>query len=223
MSLPLPAAAVAQPTRRSLLKRLTGLVGTSFLLGPLQALLGRPTPAMASIQTNQGFVGEIIMAGFNFTPLNYLPCDGRLLPIQQNTALFYILGTTYGGNGQTTFALPDLRDRVAIGAGQGPGLSLYNLGDSGGEQTHTLVIAEMPAHTHVLDLTYSTALGTTDNPAGAFLASNASGLAQYEVTSTGSTASGASGTTSAVPHNNMQPYLGISYFICTAGIVPPRP
>jgi microcystin-dependent protein len=223
MSLPLPAAAGAQPVRRSLLKRLTGLVGGSFLLGPLQALLGRATPAMANIQTNQGFLGEIIMGGFYFTPSGYLPCDGRLLLIQQNTALFSLLGTTYGGNGRTNFALPDLRDRVALGAGQGRGLSSYNLGDSGGEQTHTLDFSEMPLHTHTLDLTYSTALGTTDNPAGAFLASNASGLAQYEATGTPSTATGATGTTSVAPHNNMQPYLGINYFICTSGIFPSRP
>jgi len=221
MSLPLPAAAGAQPARRSLLKRLTGLVGGSFLLGPLQALLGRATPAVANIQTNQGFVGEIIMGGFNFVPAGYLPCDGRLLPITQNTALYSLLGTMYGGDGRSNFALPDLRDRMAIGAGQGQGLSFYEPGNSGGEPTHTLAEAEIPAHSHSLALTYSTALGTTDSPAGAFLASNASGLAQYEATGTGSSATGVTGA--AEPHNNMQPYLGINYFICTNGIFPPRP
>jgi len=212
----------APPTRRSLLKRLTGVVASSFLAGPLQALLGRATPAAAdTLSSGNPFVGEIILAGFNYAPLGYARCDGQLLPISQNTALFSLLGTTYGGDGKSTFALPDLNGRVPIGAGQGPGLSLRDLGESGGAATVALQESEMPVHTHSLELTYSTALGTTGSPANAFLASNGSGLPQYAATGTGLTASGSLGA--GAPHSNEQPYLAIAFYIALQGTFPPRP
>ncbi|AHJ99806.1 phage tail protein [Hymenobacter swuensis] len=211
-----------QPARRSLLKRLSGLVAGSFLAGPLQALLGRATPAAAgTLSGGDGvFVAEIITVPFNFAPKGYARCDGQLLPIFQNTALFSLLGTTYGGDGKSTFALPNLNGRVAVGAGQGQGLSLYDLGQTGGGETVELLGSELPAHSHTLDLTYSTELGTLASPENAYLASNGSGRAQYEATGTGSTASVFTGQ--AQPHNNLQPYLTLTFCIALQGIFPPR-
>jgi microcystin-dependent protein len=222
MSQPTVPTSSAQPTRRSLLKRLTGVVAGSFLAGPLQALLGRATPAAAgTLSSGDPFVGEIILAAFNFAPLGYARCDGQLLSISQNTALFSLLGTTYGGDGRSTFALPDLNGRVPIGAGQGPGLTNRPLGETDGTATVELLEAEMPAHTHSLELTYSTAQGTTGSPANAFLASNGSGLPQYAATSTGVMASSSLGA--GEPHPNEQPYLVIAFYIATQGVFPPRP
>ncbi|WBA43883.1 tail fiber protein [Hymenobacter canadensis] len=160
------------------------------------------------------------MFPFNFTPRGWAPCNGQLLSLSQNTALFSLLGTNYGGDGRSNFALPNLNGRVAIGAGQGQGLSLYDLGQQGGSSSVTLTTAEMPAHQHTLDLTYSTELGTTDLPANTYLASNGSGEPQYAPTGTGSTGNGATGT--ALPHNNLQPYLAVNYCIALQGGVPPR-
>ncbi|GAA4391253.1 tail fiber protein [Hymenobacter koreensis] len=200
---------------------MSALVASSFLIGPLQALFGRATPAAAGVLTsNDPFVGEIILAGFNFAPRGYARCDGQLMPISQNTALFALLGTFYGGDGRSTFALPNLNGRVPIGAGQGPGLTERFLGESGGEAAVTLVASEIPAHTHSLELTYSTALGTTGSPANAFLASNASGLPQYAATSTGNMVTGAIGSPQA--HNNLMPYQALAYYIALQGIFPPR-
>jgi microcystin-dependent protein len=215
------ALSSAPSTRRSLLKRLTGVVAGSFLAGPLQALLGRATPAAAgTLSSGDPFVGEIILAGFNYAPLGYARCDGQLLPISQNTALFSLLGITYGGDGQSTFALPDLNGRVPIGAGQGPGLTNRYLGEADGVATVALLASEMPAHTHSLELTYSTAQGNTGSPANAFLASNGSGLPQYAATGTGSTASASLGA--GAPHNNEQPYQAIAFYIALRGVFPPR-
>ncbi|MCA8832984.1 tail fiber protein [Hymenobacter sp. BT728] len=161
------------------------------------------------------------MFPFNhFVPKGYARCDGQLMPISQNTALFALLGTMYGGDGKSTFALPNLNGRVAIGTGQGQGLSLYDQGQTGGSATTTLVESEMPTHQHTLALTYSTELGTLGSPENAYLASNGSGEPQYEATGTGTMGSGASG--SAQPHNNMQPYLVFSYCIALQGVFPPR-
>lgn len=221
MSQPTSPSSVAQPGRRRLLQRLSGVLAGSFLAGPLQALLGRATPATAgTLTSNAPFLGEIILAGFNFAPYGYARCDGQLLPISQNTALFSLLGTTYGGNGHSNFALPNLNGCVPIGAGQGPGLTDRFLGETGGSATVALIDAEMPVHSHTLELTYSTALGTTGSPAGAFLASNGSGLPQYASSGTGSTAAAAIGT--AQSHNNLQPYQTIAYYIALQGTYPPR-
>ena len=219
---PVSASTGAQPARRSLLKRLAGVVAGSFLAGPVQALLGRATPAVAgTLSSGSPFVGEIILAGFNFAPAGYARCDGQLLPIVQNTALFSLLGTTYGGDGKSTFALPDLNGRVPIGAGQGKDLSLRDLGETGGSATVALSEAQLPAHTHTVGLTYSTAQGTTGSPANAFLASNGSGLPQYVGTGNGTSASGI--LAEAQPHNNEQPYLALAFYIALQGTFPLRP
>src|SRR5215831_8639728 len=106
---------------------------------------------------SEPFLGMIILVGFTFPPRGWAFCQGQLLPISQNTALFSLLGTTYGGNGQTTFALPDLRGRVPVGFGQGPGLSNYTQGQVGGVENVTLAINQMPIHTHALGSIQATA------------------------------------------------------------------
>jgi microcystin-dependent protein len=216
-------SSVGQPARRSLLKRLSGVVAGSFLAGPLQTLLGRATPAAAGTLSGgqDPFLAEIIAVPFNFVPRGWLPCDGRLMPLSQNTALFSLLGTTYGGDGQSTFALPDLRGHSILAPGQGQGLSNYELGQTGGDATVALQASEMPAHQHTLALTYSPALGTTDSPDNAYLASNGSGEPQYEPTGTGTTYSGPAGVAAA--HENRQPYLVFNYIIAVQGVYPPRP
>jgi microcystin-dependent protein len=100
------------------------------------------------------FLGEIELYGFNFVPRGYALCDGSLMPISQNTALFSLLGTMFGGDGQSTFALPDLRGRVAVGQGTGPGLSLRTIGDKGGEEQHSLIVQELPVHNHQVTIVY---------------------------------------------------------------------
>lgn len=169
------------------------------------------------------FIGQIILAGFNFAPRGYALCQGQLLSIAQNSALFSLLGTTYGGDGITTFALPDLRGRVPMGFGNGPGLTPRVLGEESGTETVTLLVSEIPAHNHLL--LANSAPGDTGAPAGAVLAN--SGATDREYLSTGAPnepmsvqAIGMTGGT--LPHNNMQPYLVLNYSIALEGIFPSR-
>lgn len=167
------------------------------------------------------FVAEIRMFPFNFAPKGWMPCDGRLLPISQNTALFSLLGTYYGGDGKSTFALPDLMGRTPMGAGQGPGLSLYDLGQSGGSETVSLQATEMPPHTHPLSGVAS--IGTTDEPTGPLLAQSSIRSAAYAPTSNTTMAATAVTTAgSGAPHNNMSAYLTFGFYIATQGVFPPR-
>lgn len=171
------------------------------------------------------FLGMIGLFGFNYAPQYWAVCDGSLLPIAQNTALFSLLGTQYGGNGQTTFALPDLRGRTPIGQGQGPGLNPYTMGEMAGTETVTLIQSQMPAHNHMLNVSGSPA--DADSPSGNVLAVSA--LADgASVNTYGQTINatanpqsiGVSGGTQ--PHPNMQPYLVMNYCIALQGIYPPR-
>ena len=168
------------------------------------------------------FVAEIRIFGFNFAPSGWAFCDGQLLPISQNTALFSLLGTTYGGNGASTFALPDLQGRAPMQPGQGPGLSLHDLGEAGGSETVTLLESEMPSHAHTLRA------ATQDN-ADVNLVSASSSFAG----STGGTLYQDSANTSLAfealapaggdaPHNNMMPYLTLNFCIALQGVFPPR-
>ena len=169
------------------------------------------------------FVGQIIMAGFNFAPRGYATCDGQLLSIAQNTALFSLLGTTFGGNGTTTFALPDLRGRVPIHQGQGPGLTDRTMGEVSGSENVTLIINEMPAHNHLINGLNSN--GNVKTPAGNVLA-NVQGTATnvYSNLAANSTMNNAAITSTGgnQPHNNMQPYLVINFCIAMEGIFPSR-
>jgi microcystin-dependent protein len=173
-------------------------------------------------EAQEVYLGEIVLVPYNFAMNGYAECNGQLLPISQNTALFSLLGTMYGGDGRSTFALPDLRDRLPICQGQGPGLSNYDLGQTGGEMDHALTIPEMPVHSHLLYVDGND--GTSDTPAGGFPAVNTAGISAYSLTSNGATLHpSAIGTTgSGQPHNNLQPFLGLRYVIAMTGIYPPR-
>lgn len=175
-------------------------------------------------------LGQICLFGFNFVPRGWAACNGQLLPISQNTALFALLSTQYGGDGQSTFALPDLRGRVPLGPGQGPGLNPYNVGDQGGNQSVTITSAQMPAHNHTL--TGSGNAATTSTLSGNVLASS-NGVTASEDSVTVNTYGPAGGPVTADPSaigasgngqplGIMPPYLCLNYCIATEGIFPSR-
>lgn len=177
------------------------------------------------------FIGQIILFAGNFDIRGYASCNGQIMSIAQNTALFSILGTTYGGNGQTTFALPDLRGRVPISQGQGPGLSSYSLGEVGGTESTTLTILNMPAHTHTLQITAAVNVSdlnaTSDEPTNSFLTTTSNnfyaGSGKPGQNLGGVSASGTAGIAGGnAPFNNLQPFLVLSYQIALEGIFPPR-
>jgi|SRR4051812_46258991 microcystin-dependent protein len=170
------------------------------------------------------FVAEIRIFPFNFAPKGWAFCDGQLLPLSQNTALFSLLGTTYGGNGQSNFALPDMQGNVPMHPGQGPGLSLHDLGEIGGSETVSLLESEIPAHAHAL--TASSTNSSKPNPAGNALARISSNGTPYAAAAgaplvplSGNALAPAGGDQ---PHNNMQPYLTLSFCIALQGVYPPR-
>ena len=170
------------------------------------------------------FVAEIRIFPFNFPPKGWAWCDGQLLPLSQNTALFSLLGTTYGGDGKSNFALPDLQGRAPMDPGQGPGLSLHDLGETGGSETVTLLESEIPAHAHALmasieDGTQGTLL------AGITVATSVGGtLYQTNVNSNLASMNGSSLAPAGgdQPHNNLQPYLTFYFNIALQGVFPPR-
>ncbi len=164
------------------------------------------------------FLSEIRVFSFNFAPKGWAMCNGQFLPINQNQALFSLLGTTYGGNGQTTFALPNLQGRVPIHTGDG-----HTLGETGGEQAHTLTINELPIHTHTYTATTVPATTNVPTPIGSKLLAQSTAANLY--------ASGASNLVSMAPnaltnaggsqaHTNMQPYLVLNFCIALQGIFP---
>ena len=176
------------------------------------------------------FIGEIRAVGFNYAPQNWALCNGSLLQIRSYTALYAILGNTYGGDGRTTFALPDLRGRIVVDAGQGPGLSRYQLGQVSGTENVTLATTQIPAHIHNLSsdiaVGANSAGGSTTAPAGNVPAANTN--AQRYSTSTDAlmAAGSVSGTATAVgggaSHPNLMPYLSVNYIIALNGIFPVR-
>ncbi|MDN9008517.1 phage tail protein [Brevibacillus laterosporus] len=161
------------------------------------------------------FLGEIRLFGFAFAPVGWAFCDGQLLAINQNQALFSLLGTTYGGNGITTFALPDLRGRVAIHRSDS-----FPMGLTGGEVTHTLTVAEMPSHTH--QALGSISAANTVLPANSVWAAT-DNLAYNQSANTSMSPAAISSTGDSQPHNNMQPFLVLNYCIALQGIFPSRP
>lgn len=171
-------------------------------------------------------LAEVRLFAGNFAPRGWMFCYGQILSIAQNTALFSLLGTTYGGNGQTTFALPDLRGRVPRGTGQGPGLDSVNLGEMAGSPTHTLIITEMPAHNHTASIPAASALGTLNAPAaGTVPAASNQRNAQYAPSGTADVqmaahATGISG--GSQPFSIMPPYVGLNYIIAVEGVYPSR-
>ena len=168
---------------------------------------------------SEPFLGEIRMFGFNFAPQGWALCDGQLLPISQNAALFDLLGTTYGGDGTTTFALPNLQSRVPIHQGQGAGLSSYVAGQAGGTETVTLAAAQMPEHTHSVKASSSAA--ASDKPEGSALAKSHSHIYTAEPdTSTVMNANMLGDAGGSASHDNIQPYLAVNFCIALAGIFP---
>lgn len=168
------------------------------------------------------FVAEIQMFGFTFTPDGWAQCNGQVLPISQNTALFSLLGTTYGGNGSSTFALPDLQDRVPLHPGQGPGLSHYDLGQTGGSHAVTLVLAEVPAHTHQV----SAAGGPGSRQASPDAAVWGESEEEPWSSAAPGTAMSPMGTAIAgggQPHPNTMPSLVLNFCIALRGVFPQRP
>ncbi len=166
------------------------------------------------------YLGEIKLISFTFPPKGWAFCQGQLLPINQNQALFSILGTTYGGNGTTNFALPDLRGRVPVAAGQGPGLGTYVLGQAGGETAHALTLEEWVDHSHVLKGTRAD--GNTPVPTGALPAVGAEAYSKAGPDGTMSTKTLANANESPQAHENMQPFLALNYAIALQGIFPSR-
>lgn len=170
------------------------------------------------------FVAEIRIFPFNFAPRGWAWCDGQLLPLSQNTALFSLLGTTYGGNGKSNFALPDMQGRAAMHPGQGPGLSLHDLGETGGSETVTLLESEIPAHSHGVNVANE---GATLNTASGNLMARPFGRGNnlYTTVNSGLVAMNADTCAPAggdQPHNNMMPYLTFYFCIALQGVFPPR-
>jgi len=167
-----------------------------------------------ALNAQQPMMGEIRMFAGNYPPKGWAFCDGQMLAISQNSTLFAILGTTYGGNGTVTFALPDLRGRVAMNEGSGPGLANYSLGQKGGSETNKLIPINLPAHAHQVPV-----LQTDLNNSQTFIKGNKS------VVSTGNEPNSnlvSSSTGNALPVNNMQPYLTVHYIIALVGEFPAR-
>jgi microcystin-dependent protein len=168
------------------------------------------------------FVAEIRIFPFNFAPKGWAFCDGQLLPLSQNTALFSLLGTTYGGDGKSTFALPDMQGNAPMHPGQGPGLSLYDLGETGGVETVTLLVSEIPVHSHTMNASdiqadktvpsSSTVLGQSQGGSLYAAAANLVPMAFQALPPAGG----------GLPHNNMQPYLTLNFCIAMQGVFPPR-
>lgn len=175
----------------------------------------------------EGYLAQVIMFGSNFAPVGWGFCQGQILAISQNTALFSLLGTFYGGNGQTTFALPDLRGRVPMGVGQGPGLPDISIGEQAGVENVTLLQSNIPAHTHPVTATVkvSSSNAITDEPAGAVLTTNNNNTYAFPAAANGNMAAGTltlSPTGSGQPFNIRQPYIGINFIICMQGFFPSR-
>jgi len=171
---------------------------------------------------SEPFLGELRLVPYNFAPRGWLACNGQVLSIAQNTALFSLLGTTYGGNGTTTFNLPDLRSRVPIHVGQGNGLSSYSLGQIGGEEAVTLNETQMPQHNHLVQA--NNLNGDTMSPNGAVLA-RAHKVLRYASSPDGNTFMNEATVTPAgqsLPHDNVPPYLVLQWIIAMEGIFPSR-
>jgi microcystin-dependent protein len=179
--------------------------------------------ASVPASAQEPFVGEIRYVGFNFAPQGWALCNGQILPINQYQALFSLLGTSFGGDGVQTFALPDMRGRVPVASGQGPGLSNRNIGDQGGKESVALTIPQLPAHRHPIHA--SSAVGNSKAAAGNVPATNSSVGLIY--TNQAADASMDPKSSSSIgqnqPHENMQPFLGMTCIIALVGIYPSRP
>lgn len=193
------------------------LIGTSCL-----AMMTMSAPAGAQDK----YIGEVFMVGFTFCPRFTASAEGQLLSIASNTALFSLLGTTYGGDGRTTFALPDLRGRSPIGQGTGPGLTTVVQGQASGTETVTLTINQMPSHNHDARVRASNQAPNTNNPAGNTFPTFASGTNQYTTgddnVTMGDNEVQIRPNGGSQPFSIRDPYIGMRYCVVTQGIFPPR-
>lgn len=164
---------------------------------------------------DEPFLGEIRPFAFGFTPKGWASCDGQLLPIAQNAALFSLLGTMYGGDGRTTFALPDLRGRAGMHVS-----SVHTQGERAGQENVTLSTAQIPLHSHTVNC--NNTIGNQTSPAGKFWAQDSDGNVVFSSTGGATMAAAAIGNTGGQPHSNMQPYLVVNYCIAVQGIFPSR-
>lgn len=168
----------------------------------------------------QPFVGQILTVAFNFAPAGWLTCDGQLLPISENEVLFNLIGTTFGGDGQNTFALPDLRGRTTLGMGTGTTGSTYQIGQSGGVETVTLITQQIPAHAHLVQ---TAATGDTADPGPSVVLGTPTGLTGTYA-APGATTALAPGSIGvgggSQPHDNRQPFLTVNYIISLFGVFP---
>jgi microcystin-dependent protein len=172
------------------------------------------------------FVAEIRVVGFNFAPQGWATCDGQLLPISQNTALFSLLGTMYGGNGVSTFALPNIAGQTVVGVGQGPSLSNYDQGQTGGSETVQLRESEIPAHIHTVVADGSDLANQTAATPSRALARSRPGRRYQTTTGSNLVATAPQSVQPAgadVPHNNLPPMLVLNFIIAMQGVFPPRP
>jgi microcystin-dependent protein len=173
---------------------------------------------------SEPFVGQLMLVGFNFAPKGWAFAAGQILPISQNTALFSLLGTMYGGNGTSTYALPDLRSRVPIGFGQGPGLQNYVQGETSGSENVTLIQNEMPIHTH--NIAADPAPGNTTSPVSAVPARLTGGGTPYAPSGSSLNQQMSQNMLSPagnnLAHNNLMPYLALNWIIALQGVFPSR-
>jgi microcystin-dependent protein len=219
----------AKSGRRSFLTKAVALLAGTTLFGGLfrssaVAATNGASPAnggLKQVDFANPAIGQILMFAGNYAPTGWAFCDGSLMSIPQYSALFSVLGTTYGGDGISNFALPDLRGRVPLGFGAAAGMPAYNLGQSGGETAHKLTVSEMPAHSHAANA--DTSNGTSDSPVGNVPAVNSEGIMHYGSTVNGQMNTAAIGSTGGgQPHNIMQPYLAINFIISLQGVFPAR-
>lgn len=171
------------------------------------------------------FVAEIRIYPFNFAPAGWAFCDGQILPLSQNTALFSLLGTTYGGDGKSNFALPDLQGRAPMHPGQGANLSLHDLGETGGSDTVSLLESEMPSHGHSIGVKGTPPPSASPSPTVNNVLGRSNGGSAYTATVTNLAPmnyNSLAPTGSDQPHNNLQPYLTLNYCIALQGVFPPR-
>jgi microcystin-dependent protein len=170
---------------------------------------------------SEPFLGQIQITGFNFAPFGWALCNGQLLPISQNTALFSLLGTQFGGDGRSNFALPNLQGITPIGMGNGTGLTPIEIGETGGEAGVTLLATQMPAHSHAANC--NSGMGDQYAPPGNYWATDAGGNNEYGSTSNSVMAPGTIGAAGgSQPHSNLQPYLVLNFIIALQGIFPSR-